>query len=54
MKCRLPHRPVVNQQGLKSVQTVRNLTSLTPVQEAVKDNLPETGKRTGHLKGGGT
>lgn len=54
MKSRLPYRPVANQQELKGVQTVRNLTSPTPVLEAVKDNLPETGKRTSHLKGGGT
>lgn len=55
MKSRLPHRPVVYQQGLKGVQTVKSLTSRNPVQETVKVSLPETGKRTGYvLTGGGT
>lgn len=51
MKCWLPPTTVVYQQGLKGVQTIRNLTSPNPVQETV--NLPETGKRTGHILTGG-
>lgn len=53
MKSWLPHRLVVDQQGLKGVQTVRSLTSRNHVQETVKDSLPETGKRTGYILTGG-
>lgn len=46
MKQRIYHRAVVHQQGLKGVQMVRSYTSPSPVQEAMKDNLPETGRET--------
>lgn len=50
MKSWLPHRPVVYQQGLKGVQTVKKSpTSPNPVQESVKASLPETGKRTSYI-----
>lgn len=49
MKSWFPPRPVVHQQGLKGVQTVKSPTSRNPVQESVKVCLPETGKRTGYI-----
>lgn len=46
MKQWIYHRPVVRQQGLKDVQMLRSNTSPSPVLEAMKDNLPETGRKT--------
>lgn len=46
MKWCIYHRPVVHQKGLKGVKRVRSHTSPSPVVEAMKDNLPETGRKT--------
>ncbi len=46
MKQWIYHRPGVCQQGLKDVQMLRSNTSPSPVLEAMKDSLPETGRGT--------
>lgn len=46
MKQWIYHGPVVPLQELKGVQTLRSNTSPNTVLEAMKDNLPETGRDT--------
>lgn len=46
MKQRIYHRPLIGQQELKDARMLRSISSPSPVLEAMKDKLPETGRET--------
>lgn len=46
VKQRIHHRVVIHQQGLKDTQMLKSNTSLSPALEAMKDNIPDTGRET--------